>query len=341
MYKVTLTGHLLEGIDSQQAITNLAKITKISPEKASKFLDGKERIIKKNLSQEQADKYKTVMTKIGFICKIDLELTLEAIEEQKPPEEVIAEKIHLETQENSNSTELKKPTKTLKQDLAESVRDTHKIFRGIFSIIPIKVWELGMLFILLMGIILIVFSGGSLFPKRYEILYEKLGPKVTCEERYNGCVAGYVITIGNTGTKRQESILIDLPHRAILEHYYPAKIPNAFSEILKEQEDAAVDAMFAETARTQKIPPSKRSSLRKALHKKYRESAPISETFEFGPLEPGKTTSVVIQLVFKNKEEIMHWDAMLQNFQINQGEAKIGDPYGGMIGRVFTNIGLF
>lgn len=60
-FKVFYTGRLRQGIEPEDALSNLINITKMERPKAEKFLSAtKPTLIKKNLNQEQAKKYSAI-----------------------------------------------------------------------------------------------------------------------------------------------------------------------------------------------------------------------------------------------------------------------------------------
>jgi len=72
-YRVIFKGEIQEGASPDDVKTKLAKILKLSDEKAAKLFSGKPIVIKKNVSQETCNKIKTALNKAGAKCKVKKE----------------------------------------------------------------------------------------------------------------------------------------------------------------------------------------------------------------------------------------------------------------------------
>ena len=70
-FKVIFKGKTSRDADPEQAQAHFARLFKLSPEKAKLFFDGKSRILKKALSMEKANHFRSVLKKAGI--KVSLE----------------------------------------------------------------------------------------------------------------------------------------------------------------------------------------------------------------------------------------------------------------------------
>lgn len=72
MHNILFSGDLVDGVDLQQAKTNLSALFKISdPAKIDALLSGKQVTLKKNLDATQAKKYLAVLHKAGIECRAE------------------------------------------------------------------------------------------------------------------------------------------------------------------------------------------------------------------------------------------------------------------------------
>jgi len=78
-YRVIFKGEIQEGVSPDDVKTKLAKILKLSEEKAAKLFSGKPIIIKKNASEQTCKKIQAALKKAGAKCKVK--------KEAPPPEE--------------------------------------------------------------------------------------------------------------------------------------------------------------------------------------------------------------------------------------------------------------
>jgi TM2 domain-containing membrane protein YozV len=77
-YRVIFKGKVQEGASPDDVKPKLAKILKLTDEKAAKLFSGKPIVIKKNASQETCKKIQAALSKAGALCKI---------KKESPPEE--------------------------------------------------------------------------------------------------------------------------------------------------------------------------------------------------------------------------------------------------------------
>ena len=66
LYDVYFTGKLIDNISAEQAQLSVAKLFKTSPEKIAHLFNGKTHVLKRQLSKEDALKYKNVLRKAGL-----------------------------------------------------------------------------------------------------------------------------------------------------------------------------------------------------------------------------------------------------------------------------------
>ena len=92
-YKLIFTGQLQPNVDKTYVVDNLSTLLKIPKEKADIFISqDKERVIKRNLSQEVALKYKKKLSDAGLQIKISVE-SLTTITSSQVQENVDKEQI--------------------------------------------------------------------------------------------------------------------------------------------------------------------------------------------------------------------------------------------------------
>ena len=77
------------GVAAEDAIEKLARLPKISQEKAEQLIYSKNRIVKSGLSKKDADKYRSILDKIGLCVEVHVK-----------PEKIIS---NLQAQETNNS----------------------------------------------------------------------------------------------------------------------------------------------------------------------------------------------------------------------------------------------
>lgn len=70
LYEVAFSGEILEGADLQQVKAKVAAIFKADDAKLAQLFSGKRVVIKKNIDQATANKYKTALQKAGAKCEI-------------------------------------------------------------------------------------------------------------------------------------------------------------------------------------------------------------------------------------------------------------------------------
>lgn len=65
-YKIVFTGNLKDGITPQQARESLMKTFKLSEDRVDRYFTGKPVVLKKDITQEQAEKFQAVFEKLGL-----------------------------------------------------------------------------------------------------------------------------------------------------------------------------------------------------------------------------------------------------------------------------------
>lgn len=65
-FKVVFKGKVIKGYPLEQAIANFGKLFKLPEEKAKRFFDGNERILKKAVPMDKANQLRTVLKKAGI-----------------------------------------------------------------------------------------------------------------------------------------------------------------------------------------------------------------------------------------------------------------------------------
>jgi|GEM_PF-936656 len=65
-FKVVFKGKTVRGIDADAAQNRFAQLFKLTPDKAAVFFDGKTRVLKKALSMEKANHFRSVLKKSGI-----------------------------------------------------------------------------------------------------------------------------------------------------------------------------------------------------------------------------------------------------------------------------------
>ena len=72
LYRVVFTGRLRNGITAEQAARDFASVFKVPDDKAWKLvLDGKEHVLKKEVDQNNAERYMQILEEIGLEIRID------------------------------------------------------------------------------------------------------------------------------------------------------------------------------------------------------------------------------------------------------------------------------
>jgi hypothetical protein len=72
VYKIVFLGVLKQDIDSKTACEKLSNLFKVSPDIFERYLDGKRRVLKQDLSLDAAKKYQAVFNRLGAISEIDV-----------------------------------------------------------------------------------------------------------------------------------------------------------------------------------------------------------------------------------------------------------------------------
>jgi len=70
-YKIMFEGKIIQGQDSEKVRSNLANLFKVKPEQMNNFFTGKPIVLKNNLTDETALKYKQVINNAGADCFIE------------------------------------------------------------------------------------------------------------------------------------------------------------------------------------------------------------------------------------------------------------------------------
>jgi len=70
MYKVVFDGQLVEGFSIGQVKKNIAKLFKLSDERAASIFGGQTVVLKRDADEETAKKYKLVLRKAGAVTRI-------------------------------------------------------------------------------------------------------------------------------------------------------------------------------------------------------------------------------------------------------------------------------
>ena len=64
-FNLMITGKLVEGVRMERAVAGLTRLLSVDEKKAETLLDGKERIIKRNVSMDALPRYQAALRKIG------------------------------------------------------------------------------------------------------------------------------------------------------------------------------------------------------------------------------------------------------------------------------------
>ena len=70
LYEVAFSGAILEGADIEQVKAKVGAMFKADAAKLAHLFSGKRVVIKKNIDQATANKYKTALTNAGAVCEI-------------------------------------------------------------------------------------------------------------------------------------------------------------------------------------------------------------------------------------------------------------------------------
>lgn len=76
-FNLMITGKLVEGVRMERAVAGLARLLSVDEKKAVTLLDGKERIIKRNVSMDALPRYQAALRKIGVESRFRPALALQ------------------------------------------------------------------------------------------------------------------------------------------------------------------------------------------------------------------------------------------------------------------------
>jgi len=83
LFEVAFSGQIVDGADLQQVKAKVGAMFKADETKLAHLFSGKRMVIKKNIDQATANKYKMALTKAGAVCEIkSLSATVENISTQ-------------------------------------------------------------------------------------------------------------------------------------------------------------------------------------------------------------------------------------------------------------------
>lgn len=85
-FNLMITGNLVEGVREERAVAGLARLLSVDEARAKALLDGKERIIKRNINMDVLPRYQAALRKIGVESRFRPALSLlddEPLLEQK------------------------------------------------------------------------------------------------------------------------------------------------------------------------------------------------------------------------------------------------------------------
>ena len=88
LYEVAFSGGILEGADIEQVKAKIGAMFKADAAKLAHLFSGKRVVIKKNIDQVTADKYKTALTNAGAVCEI------KSLSDISPPVQVENEQVN-------------------------------------------------------------------------------------------------------------------------------------------------------------------------------------------------------------------------------------------------------
>lgn len=75
-FNLMITGKLVEGVREERAIAGLARLLSVDETRAKALLDGKERIIKRNINMDVLPRYQAALRKIGVESRFRPALSL-------------------------------------------------------------------------------------------------------------------------------------------------------------------------------------------------------------------------------------------------------------------------
>jgi len=129
VYKVVITGVVLEGFDRQQVVAAAAKLFKCSESQAERFLQGKPTSLKREMDAKTAGQYESHLKKVGIAClqkPIISEPVLELISsvEESTPSPTSSSSLSLEPSKNIQSDA---PAKISELSLSDNYQSTSSL----------------------------------------------------------------------------------------------------------------------------------------------------------------------------------------------------------------------
>lgn len=85
LFEVAFSGEIADGADLEQVKAKVGAMFKADAAKLAHLFSGKRMVIKKNIDQATANKYKTALTKAGAVCEVK---SLNVAVEERPAEPV-------------------------------------------------------------------------------------------------------------------------------------------------------------------------------------------------------------------------------------------------------------
>jgi len=94
LYEVAFSGAILEGADIEQVKAKIGAMFKADAAKLAHLFSGKRVVIKKNIDQATANKYKAALTNAGADCEIkSLSVEVAPVQAEKVQEKVVVEPV--------------------------------------------------------------------------------------------------------------------------------------------------------------------------------------------------------------------------------------------------------
>jgi len=84
-YRVVLSGYLSGEVEKAQAVAGLAQLFKTTPDKAAALLMGKPRVVKQDISREQAKSLREKIQSIGAACRVESDTDVSPQQNKAPP----------------------------------------------------------------------------------------------------------------------------------------------------------------------------------------------------------------------------------------------------------------
>lgn len=70
-YQVIFAGKIIEHADIDMVKTNVARVFSLSPDRVDKLFSGRHIVLKKDIDQATAERYKTTLQRAGALCEIE------------------------------------------------------------------------------------------------------------------------------------------------------------------------------------------------------------------------------------------------------------------------------